>query len=142
METCLLPSNPPDFPVFTAMLKQALGNRIDQDSASFVALLAEDVEIEHPYAPAGQPKKMAGRQSLSTHIENTLSLFTIDDAATRHVYRSDDRGAVIVEFSISGRILGTNTPFQQNCISIVETSNGLITRYCEYYSPSASGNDT
>ena len=38
----------PDFPVFAAMLRGALGDRVSE-SATFPPMLAEHVEIEHPY---------------------------------------------------------------------------------------------
>jgi hypothetical protein len=38
----------PDFPVFAAMLRGALGDRVSE-SATFPAMLAENVEIQHPY---------------------------------------------------------------------------------------------
>jgi hypothetical protein len=45
-------SSEPDVPIFAAMLRSALGDRLSE-SATFPAMLAENVEIEHPYAPDG-----------------------------------------------------------------------------------------
>ena len=131
-------SDQPDFPAVTAMLKRALGERIDQGAASFVALLAEDVVVEHPYAP-GEPRRLAGKQAVHAHVQDALSRFAIDDAAARRVYRSNDKGAVVVEFSIGGRMLATGASFRLDCVSIVETNGRLITCYREYWNPLAIG---
>ena len=129
-------SDPPDFPAFTRMLKWALGERVNQGAASFVALLAEDVEVEHPYAPDG-PRRLAGKQAVRAHVQDALSRFAIDGATARRVYRSCDRGIAVVEFSIGGRRLGTGAPFRLECVSIVETNGGLITCYRDYWNPLA-----
>ena len=131
-----LSSKSPDFPVFTAMLKQALGERVDPGAASFLALLAEDVVVEHPYAAVG-PRKLVGKPAVRAHFQSAQSQFTLDKASAQRVYRSNDRGAVIVEFNISGHMLATGAPFQQDCVSIAETSGGLITCYREYWNPLA-----
>ena len=84
----------------TVMLKQPLGAPVDQGAASFVALLAEGAVVEHPYAPAGSARRLVGQQALYAHLQSARSRFTFDEASTQRVYRTNDRGAVIVEFSI------------------------------------------
>jgi len=117
------------------MLRSALGDRVSE-SATFPAMLAEDVEIEHPYAP-GRPLRIVGRAALVAHLHDVIARFTIERAATRYVYRCEPRGAVIVEFDIAGRRLPSGMDYKQQCVAIVETNGGRITRYREYYNPNS-----
>ena len=126
-------SSEPDVPIFTAMLRSVRGARVSE-SATFPAMLAEDVEIENPYAPDG-PRRMVGRATLVAHLRDTLARFTIERAATRYVYHCEPRGAVIVEFDLAGRWLPSGQEHKQQCVAIIETSGGQITRFREYWNP-------
>ena len=118
------------------MFRSALGDRVSE-SATFPAMLAENVEIEHPYAPDG-PLCIVGRATLVAHLRDTLARFTVERAATRYVYHCEPRGAVIVEFDLAGRRLRSGKEYKQQCVVIIETSGGRITRYREYYNPLAA----
>src|SRR5215472_15263045 len=93
-------SSEPDVPIFAAMLRSALGDRLSE-SATFPVMLAENVEIEHPYAPDG-PLRIVGRAALVAHMRDVLARFTVEHAATRYVYHCEPRSAVIVEFDLAG----------------------------------------
>ena len=121
----------PDVPIFAAMLRGALGDRVSE-SATFPAMLAENVEIEHPYAPDG-PLRILGRAALVAHLCDTLARFTIERAATRYVYHCEPSGAVIVEFDLAVRRSGKE--YKQQCAAIIETSGGRIARFREYWNP-------
>ena len=126
----------PDVPIFTAMLRSALGDRVSE-SATFPAMLAENVEIEHPYAPGG-PLRIVGRAAFVAHLRDVVTRFTIERAATLSVYHCEPRGAVIVEFDLAGRPLPSGKEYKQQCLAIIETSGGWITRFREYYDPAAA----
>jgi hypothetical protein len=53
-------SSEPDVPIFAAMLRGALGDRVSE-SATFPAMLAENVEIEHPLRPTARSAYSEGR---------------------------------------------------------------------------------
>ena len=97
--------------------------------------MAENVEIEHPYAPDG-PLRIVGRAALVAHMRDAIAQFTIEHAATRYVYHCEPRGAVIVEFDLAVRRSGKE--YKQQCVAIIETSGGRITRYREYWNPLAT----
>ena len=126
-------SSEPDVPIFTAILRGAHGDRVSE-SATFPAMLAENVEIEHPYAPDG-PLRILGRAALVAHLRDVLARFTIERAATRYVYHCEREGAVIVEFDLEGRRLPRGKEYKQQCVAIIETSGGRIARFREYWNP-------
>jgi ketosteroid isomerase-like protein len=126
-------SSEPDVPIFAAMLRSALGDRLSE-SATFPAMLAENVEIEHPYAHDG-PLRIVGRAALVAHMRDALARFTVEHAATRYVYHCEPRGAVVVEFDLVGHRLPSGKEYKQQCVAIIETSGGRITRFREYWNP-------
>jgi hypothetical protein len=69
----------------------ALGDRVS-DSATFPAMLAENVEIEHPYAPDG-PRHMVGRAPSSPSARYPRAIQRARRITI--VYPREPRGAVI-----------------------------------------------
>jgi ketosteroid isomerase-like protein len=128
-----MPSSEPDIPIFAAMLRSALGDWLGE-SATFPAMLAESVEIEHPYAPGG-PSRIVGKPAFVAHMRDALARFTVEHAATRYVYHCEPRGTVIVEFDLAGHWLQSGKEYKQQCVAIIETSGGRITRFREYWNP-------
>jgi ketosteroid isomerase-like protein len=108
-------SSEPDVTIFAAMLGGALGDRVSE-SATFPAMLAENVEFELSYAPDG-PLHILVRAALVAHLRDVLARFTIDRAATRDVYHCEPRGAVIVEFDLEGRRLPSGKKYKQQCVA-------------------------
>src|SRR5262249_7369491 len=104
------------------MLRSALGDRVSE-SATFPAMLAENVEIEHPYAPDGS-LRIVGRATLVAHLRDTLARFTVERAATRYVYHCEPRGAVIVEFDLAGRRLRSARNISSNAWRLSKRAAG------------------
>lgn len=131
---------PDAFPPFTAMLKRALGSLVDQDADGFLSLVAEDVVMEFPYAPSGQPREVAGRAALApylAHLAHLASFITIDAIKPPRVHRTADPAVVILEFTARGRAVAGGQPYRQDYISVIEASGGRITRYRDYWNPLA-----
>jgi ketosteroid isomerase-like protein len=127
----------PDFPLFTSMINQALDGWVTE-TATFLGMMAENIEIEHPYAPDGL-RRMTGKAEVVEHFRNILNLFTIDHAEAQQVYRCEGRKTVIVEFDMAGRWLDSGKAYRQQCVGIIETDSGQIVRYREYWNPLAPG---
>jgi len=62
----------------TAIFRSALGDRVSE-RPTLPAMLAEDVEIKHAYAPDG-PRRIVGRATLVAHLRATLArfIFTVE----------------------------------------------------------------
>jgi len=67
-----------DVPVFAAMLGSARGDRVSERE-TLPAILAENVEIEHPCAP-DRPRRIVGSATLVAHLRATLArfIFTVE----------------------------------------------------------------
>lgn len=125
------------FPLFTAMLKRTLGSLVDQDADGFLSLVAEDVVMEFPYAPSGQPGKVVGRAALAPYLAHLASFITIDAIEPPRVHRTTDPTMVILEFTGRGHAVASGQPYRQDYISVIETGGGQITCYRDYWNPLA-----
>ena len=135
-------TQPDAFPLFTAMLKRALGSLVDQDADGFLSLVAEDVVMEFPYAPSGQPRKVAGRAALAPYLAHLAGFITIDAVEPPRVHWTADPAVVILEFTGCGRAVEGGQPYRQDYISVIETGGGRITRYRDYWNPLALSGGT
>lgn len=130
-------TQPDAFPLFTAMLKRALGSLVDQDADGFLSLVAEDAMMEFPYASVGQPREVAGRTALALYLAQLAGFITIDAIEPPRVHRTADPAVVILEFTGRGHAVAGGQPYRQDYISVIETSGGRITRYRDYWNPLA-----
>lgn len=118
--------------------RQALQNHLDYLSSGrineWVDLFTEDGVMEFPYAPKGFPEKVAGKKALYEHMQNFPKQFSVKFTKLRY-HETTDPSLVIAEFEIDGVALSTGRPYPQKCISVVETRDGAITRYVDYWNP-------
>jgi len=138
----MTPSPTDAFPLFTAMLKRALGSLVDQEADGFLSLMAEDAVMEFPYAPSGQPREVTGRAALAPYVAHVASFITIDSIEAPRVHQTADPAVVILEFTGKGRAVASGQPYRQDYISVIETGGGRIIRYRDYWNPLALSQGT
>lgn len=98
-------------------------------------LFTPDGILEFPFAPAGVPTRVQGREALLAHMTHFPETFDVEfvDLA---FHETTDPGRVIAEFRSVGRAAPTGKPYEQTCISVVYTDEeGRITRYIDYWNP-------
>ncbi len=114
---------------FLNHLEYLSSGRIDE----WLALFAEDSVLEHPYGPEGYPKKL-DKAELTEYMPNFPKQFDVEFVDARFL-ETTDPSLVIAEFRSEGTALSTGNPYNQEYISVVETRDGLITRYVDYWNP-------
>ncbi|GAA5061569.1 hypothetical protein HNP84_005896 [Thermocatellispora tengchongensis] len=99
-------------------------------------LFTEDGVLEHPYAPdaEGYEKKIVGRANLAEYIKVFPATFDVEFVNLRF-HETIDPSLVIAEFNSVGRLVQTGRPIEQTYISVVETRDGKISRYVDYWNP-------
>lgn len=122
---------------FSAMLRKALGDRIDRGASSFIDMMAEHAVMEFPYALPGLPVRLDGREALARHLERAAGLIAFDRMGAPTVHPSTDQDLVIIEFFGFGHGMETGEPYDQRYISVVRTENGRIIHYRDYWNPIA-----
>jgi ketosteroid isomerase-like protein len=101
----------------------------------WVELFAPDAVLEFPYAPAGVPRKVTGRDALVAHMSGFPETFDVE-FVDLVFHETSDPSMVIAEFRSTGTALPTGKPYEQTCISVVRTDDeGLITHYLDYWNP-------
>lgn len=98
-------------------------------------LFTEDGILEFPFAPAGVPARVQGRDALSAHMTHFPENFDVEFVGLVF-HETTDPGLVVAEFRSVGLALPTGKPYEQTCISVVYTDEaGRITRYVDYWNP-------
>jgi len=104
----------------------------------WVMLFAPDAVLEFPFAPAGVPRKVAGREALHAHMRHFPEMFDVE-FVDLVFHDTVDPSLVIVEFRSTGTARPTSKPYEQMCISVVRTDDdALITHYLDYWNPLVS----
>lgn len=127
----------PDFPHFTAMLKEVLGDLVDQRAEGFVDLMADDGVMEFPYAPPHLASRLEGRAAVAAHMRAVTELFTLDEISVARVHHAREPGVVVIEFSGEGRGKASGRPYRQCYISVITARAGRIVHYRDYWNPLA-----
>jgi ketosteroid isomerase-like protein len=103
--------------------------------AEWLDLFTDDGILEFPFAPAGVPTRVQGRDALSAHMTHFPENFDVEFVGLVF-HETTDPGLVIAEFRSVGRAVPTGKPYEQTCISVVYTNDaGRITRYVDYWNP-------
>ncbi|MFG1607848.1 nuclear transport factor 2 family protein [Actinoplanes sp. NPDC049265] len=100
----------------------------------WVDLFTEDAVLEFPYAPEGYPARITGRKELLKHMEGFTSTFRVEFTQL-HFYETVDPSMVIARLDCVGVARDTGRPYNQSYLSVVETSDGKISRYVDYWNP-------
>ncbi|MEV5810013.1 nuclear transport factor 2 family protein [Streptomyces parvulus] len=121
--------------------RQAFKNHLEYLSSGripeWVDLFTEDGVLEFPYAPKGYPSRVAGKDELLEYMSNFPKHFRVE-FTDLHFHETVDASLVIAEFKSDGVALATNKPYLQTYISVVETEDGKITRYVDFWNPLAA----
>ncbi|WP_327107784.1 nuclear transport factor 2 family protein [Nonomuraea glycinis] len=102
--------------------------------AEWVDLFAEEGVLEFPYAPKGYPAQVAGKQDLLVHLKSFSENFRVEFTDLRF-HETTDPSLVIAELKSEGVALETGRPYNQTYISVVETKDGKISRYVDFWNP-------
>lgn len=134
-------SSPVDiFPPLSALLRASLDDLLSPDAETFLDMVADDVVMEFPYTPPSGIPRLDGKAALAAYLPKVAEMFAIDAMSTPVVHRTARTGdtqvdTVILEFSCTGRGVGTGAPYDQDYISVVTVRDGRIARYRDYWNP-------
>jgi uncharacterized protein len=104
--------------------------RIDE----WVELFTDDGVLEFPYGPKGFPEKVSGKAALKEYMQNFPKHFKVTFPNLKF-HDTSDPSLVIAQFESDGKSLATGRPYMQKYISVVETRDGRISRYVDFWNP-------
>lgn len=116
--------------VFEGMRRQWLAHPapIAQDA------YAEDVVIEIPFAPAGQPRRFEGRREFLEFANPRRAALPVrfDGCEVLAVHETRDPDTIVVEYELTGTHLTTGRQSTAAFIGVLTVEHGRIKRWREY----------
>lgn len=108
------------------------------DGDTIAALMAADGVLEWPYAPAGIPNRLQGRQQIRDFI-NSLAAHGSPLVPRRienvEVHDGADPEVVIAEYDVHGESSITNDEIVQRVVLVLRVRNGEIITMRDYINP-------
>ena len=110
---------------------------LDRDVDGIAGLLAEDVVIENPFAPANLPERIEGRETFRAHLAQRLgtSPVTFDRFDQVVVHQTTDPDVIVIEFELHGRITAVDHAFRRQHIQVVRVAGGKVVHWRDYFNP-------
>ncbi|OKI02646.1 phenazine biosynthesis protein PhzA/PhzB [Streptomyces sp. CB02923] len=110
---------------------------LDKDMDGWLALCAEDVLVELPFAPDGYPSKLEGRAAVADYVRDYPEHIDLREVPRLKIHVTDDPDTVVAEWHGTGRIVATGAPYELSYVVVMTAENGRITRYRDYWNPLA-----
>jgi uncharacterized protein len=108
----------------------------EQDTETFVSLIAPDCYIEWPYRPAGVPGRLEGREQIREFLTTRAKgLVRFDEYRNTVIHETTDPEVVIVEYDAHGTVIPTGAPLHQTIIAVLGIRDGLVVSYRDYLNP-------
>ncbi|WP_030680016.1 nuclear transport factor 2 family protein [Streptomyces rimosus] len=108
-----------------------------KDMDGWIALCADDVLVEFPFAPPGYPTQLVGRAALADYLGDYTEHIDLRDIPHLKIHLTDDPNTVIAEMQATGRVVATGVPYELAYIVVLTAEHGRITRYRDYWNPLA-----
>ena len=101
-------------------------------------LWADDGVLEFPFAPPGRRSRYVGKADILAYMKPVAGRMQIDEVEYLRVHPMLDPRMVCMEMGLKGRVLTTGAALNQKYVSILETREGKLWRYREYWNPIVS----
>ncbi|MDT7799237.1 MAG: uncharacterized protein QOI78_2670 [Actinomycetota bacterium] len=120
------------------LVEHALDLLVKHDMAGFAGLWAEDGVLEFPFAAAGYPPRVEGRDAIADYLRGYPDLLDIRAITAKTVHETADPAVVVVEMTAAGFVVATRKPYELSYIAVLTIVGGEIRHYRDYWSPLAA----
>ncbi|MFD7233251.1 nuclear transport factor 2 family protein [Streptomyces sp. NPDC059881] len=110
---------------------------LEKDIPAWLELWDEDGVLEFPFAPAGWPRRLEGKQAVADYMRHYPDHIDLHDFPHVEIHQTTTPETVVVEMRGVGRLVETGRPFDMTYIAVVTVENGRITSYRDYWNPLA-----
>jgi ketosteroid isomerase-like protein len=108
----------------------------------WIALWADDGVLEFPFAPAGRASRYVGKADILAYMQAVAARMAgriqSEGLDYFHLHPLLDPTMICLEMAVKGRVLETGAPYVQKYISMIQTRDGKIVLYREYWNPLVS----
>jgi uncharacterized protein len=120
----------------TVALMQAYQTLItEQRFDEWIELWADDGVCEFPFATAGRPNRLCGKDEILEYMTQYPARISIEGVEALRVHLGVDPHVVVVEMTIRGTATETGKPYNQQFVIVGETKDGKLAHYREYWNP-------
>ena len=103
---------------------------------AYASLLTEDAVHEYPYAPAGFPKRVEGRDAITAYMVNLPQSATDWNFTDPTFLATSEPDMVFVEFEGGAFVTATGKTYHQIYIGRITLRGEQIAHYREFWNPS------
>lgn len=115
------------------LLEQHLANIGKSVEAQNLAIYAETLRVEFPFAPDGHTQSLDGPEALGKFLA-AIATFTTGHTIT-HLETAVFEGGFVIEYEESSVFRGTSRAYVSRIVWTARTASGKITRLREHYNP-------
>jgi ketosteroid isomerase-like protein len=120
------------------LVEHALDLLLKHDMAGFAGLWTEDGVIEFPFAAPGYPPRVEGRDAIREYLRDYPNLLDVRAVTAKTVHETADPAVVILEMTVAGVVVASQTPYELSYIAVITVVDGEIRHYRDYWSPLAA----
>lgn len=108
----------------------------------WIDLWTDDGVLEFPFAPPGRRGRYAGKPDILGYMKAVAQRMAgrvkIDGMEYFHLHPMRDPATACLEMGVNGRVVETGAPYRQKYVSLIETKDGKISLFKEYWNPLVS----
>ncbi|WP_408976381.1 nuclear transport factor 2 family protein [Paenibacillus jiagnxiensis] len=108
---------------------------LTHDVARFAELFDDQAVLEYPFAPAGYPQSLDGKETIREYMEKFPELIRISRFSEPEIHEDANSNVIVFEFTCEATVPATGKPYNQTYISVIHLKNGKIARYKDYWNP-------
>lgn len=105
-----------------------------KDVQALMNLYAEDAVVEYPYA-FDTPRRLEGKKAIYNYLKDALAQMQDLKFTNVRIYPTTDPNVLLAEVQGEAVIAATGLSYQQEYVIRLETKNGQIAHYREYWNP-------
>lgn len=117
------------------VFNQALPALISGDMQIWLDLCTDDVVFEFPFAPAGRPSRVEGKQALGEYLSAVPARVQFDGLSKLETHQTVNPEVAVIEMTATGKVRDTGAPYQRSYVAVFTVRDGRICHYRDYWNP-------
>ena len=108
---------------------------LSRDADGFADLFAPDGVIELPFAGAGAPARLEGREAIREYSHHFTASLRVEDFEVTELYQTQDPEVVIVEMRAKATLTTTGQSLAATSIQVLRIREGQIVLFRDFANP-------
>lgn len=116
---------------FFSVIEKGLSGSVD--GGQYFDYFTDDAVMEFPYAPAGTPERLNGREEIRKSFSGYGHILFLEWAGDLIVHKVNDAKTIILEYSGKGYGVKTKRPYNQRYVSVITIVDRKIVHWRDYW---------